>query len=311
MTVPSTAPSSKARLNRVAKVKDREPLLANSLYLLPAFTLLLILYVIPALMTIVLGFTDWQLGSPNINFIGFENFVELFTAENYRKSLLNTLKLNLFVVPISFFLALALALTINSLTRFVTFWQTVYFLPVTTTLVAMSVVWEWILHPQFGIVTKLLISLGREPINWLNDQNMVLYTIGFISIWQLVGYYMVLFIAGLSNIPKSLYEAARLDGARSPWERFIHVTWPMLGPTSLFVFIITMIKSFQIFDAVKVLTQGGPNKASEIMLYTIYSEGFQFFRTGLAAAIATLFFAVMLLLTLYQMRAFEKYVHYR
>jgi multiple sugar transport system permease protein len=294
-----------------SRVKDREPVLERSLYLLPAFLLLLLFYLIPALMTVAASFTDWQLGSLSFNWIGFSNFVEVFTTADYQKSLLNTLKLNLFVVPISFVLALGLALAINSLTRFAGFWQTVYFLPVTTAQVAMSVVWAWILHPQFGIVTRLLGLLGQEPINWLNDENTVLYAIGFISIWQLVGYYMVLFIAGLTSIPRNLYEAAWVDGARSPWDRFVHVTFPMLSPTSLFVLMITIIKSFQIFDAVQVLTQGGPNKASEIMLYTIYSEGFQFFRTGLAAAIATLFFAVMLLLTLYQMRVFEKYVHYR
>lgn len=161
------------------------------------------------------------------------------------------------------------------------------------------------------MVTRLLQFLGYGSINWLNDQRLVLYTIGFISIWQLVGYYMVLFTAGLLSIPKTLYEAAIVDGARSSWDRFCHVTWPMLGPTSLFVFMITVIKSSQIFDTVKVLTQGGPNNASEILLYTLYSEGFEFFRTGLASAIATLFFALMLLLTLYQMRVFEKYIHYR
>ncbi|NEQ47264.1 MAG: sugar ABC transporter permease [Leptolyngbya sp. SIOISBB] len=293
------------------KSRDRPPWLIQPLYLLPAFFLLLVFFVVPALTTIGISFTDWQLGSSSIDFIGLENYKELFTDEVYRKSLINTLKLDLFVVPVSFFLALGLALAINGLNRFQGFWQTVYFLPVTTTLVAMAQVWSWILHPQFGMVAQLFKLFGLTPINWLNDQSVVLYTIGFISIWQLVGYYTVLFIAGLLNVPKDLYEAALIDGARSPWDKFCHVTWPMLGPTSLFIFIITIIKSSQIFDTVKVLTQGGPNNASEILLYTLYSEGFEFFRTGLASAIATLFFAIMLLLTLYQMRVFEKYVHYR
>lgn len=294
-----------------AKNRDRTPWIIQPLYLLPAFFLLMVFFVVPALTTIGISFTDWQLGSPSIELIGIENYKELFTDEIYRKSLINTLKLDLFVVPVSFFLALGLALAINGLNRFQGFWQTVYFLPVTTTLVAMAQVWSWILHPQFGMVAQLFKLFGLTPINWLNDQSVVLYTIGFISIWQLVGYYTVLFIAGLLNVPKDLYEAALIDGARSPWDKFCHVTWPMLGPTSLFILIITIIKSSQIFDTVKVLTQGGPNNASEILLYTLYSEGFEFFRTGLASAIATLFFAIMLLLTLYQMQVFEKYVHYR
>ncbi|NEZ67698.1 sugar ABC transporter permease [Leptolyngbyaceae cyanobacterium CCMR0082] len=299
------------RVGTRVKSRDRTPWIIYPLYLLPAFFLLLVFFVVPALTTIGISFTDWQLGSSSIDLIGLDNYKELFTDEVYRKSLINTLKLDLFVVPVSFFLALGLALAINGLKRFQGFWQTVYFLPVTTTLVAMAQVWSWILHPQFGMVAQLFKLFGLTPINWLNDQSVVLYTIGFISIWQLVGYYTVLFIAGLLNVPKELYEAALIDGARSPWDKFCHVTWPMLGPTSLFIFIITIIKSSQIFDTVKVLTQGGPNNASEILLYTLYSEGFEFFRTGLASAIATLFFAIMLLLTMYQMRVFEKYVHYR
>ena len=301
----------RAHVGTLAKGRDRTPWLIQPLYLLPAFFLLLVFFVVPALTTIGISFTDWQLGSSSIELIGLENYKELFTDEIYRKSLINTLKLDLFVVPVSFFLALGLAVAINRLNRFQGFWQTVYFLPVTTTLVAMAQVWSWILHPQFGMIAQLFKLFGLTPINWLNDQSVVLYTIGFISIWQLVGYYTVLFIAGLLNVPKDLYEAALIDGARSPWDKFCHVTWPMLGPTSLFIFIITIIKSSQIFDTVKVLTQGGPNNASEILLYTLYSEGFEFFRTGLASAIATLFFAIMLLLTQYQMRVLEKYVHYR
>ena len=253
MTLPQKTTLASQSLNRQKTPNQTlDPLVMRPIYLLPAFLLLLVFFVIPALVTIVISFTDWRLGSLDIRFVGIDNYVELFTDDDYRKSLFNTLKLDLFVVPLSFFLALGIALAINSLTRLKAFWQTVYFLPVTTTLVAMSMVWQWILHPQFGVVTRLLQFFGYGSINWLNDQRLVLYTIGFISIWQLVGYYMVLFTAGLLSIPKPLYEAAIVDGARSAWDRFCHVTWPMLGSTSLFVFIITVIKSSQIFDTVKV-----------------------------------------------------------
>ncbi|MEL7083880.1 MAG: sugar ABC transporter permease [Cyanobacteria bacterium P01_A01_bin.3] len=300
---PSAPPVERQRESKL-------PLLEKPLYLLPAFGLMLTFVVIPTAVTIAIGFTDWELGLPDFSFIGFENYTELFTNPDYRKSLFNTLMLNCFVVPTSLGISLALALAINSLSRFQGFWQTVFFLPVTTSLVAMSIVWRWMLHPQFGLVNRLLEMVGLQSVNWLNNQSTVLFAIGCISIWQLVGYYMVLFLAGLIAIPKNLYEAAKVDGASSSIDRFIHVTWPMLGPTSLFVFVIVVIKSFQIFDTVKVLTQGDPNKASEIMLYTLYSEGFQFFRMGIASAVATVFFVIMLLLTLYQMRMFERHVHY-
>jgi multiple sugar transport system permease protein len=286
------------------------PFISKPFYLAPAFALLAIFFVLPALATLVISFTDWTLGAKKLAFVGVENYRELLAGDYFRLSLANTLKLNAFIIPASFVLALGLALAIHSTTRTAPLWQTVYFLPVTTTLVAMAFVWQWVLHPEFGVVAWVLGRLGAPPVNWLNDPSLVLYTIGFISLWQLVGYYMVLFLAGLLTIPPALYEAAEMDGARGALDRFLHVTWPMLGPTALFVFIVTVIKSFQIFDVVRVLTKGGPNKASEIILHTLYQEGFVFFRTGRAAAIATLFFLVMLALTLWQMRVLDRRVHY-
>ncbi len=286
------------------------PLIANALYLLPAFAVLAVFFLLPALATLGISFTDWTLGARKFTFVGLGNYLDLMASAEFRLSLVNTLKLNLFVIPASFLVALALALAIHNTVKLAPLWQTIYFLPVTTTLVAMAFVWQWVLHPEFGVVAWVLTGLGYQPVNWLNDSSLVLYTVGFISLWQLVGYYMVLFLAGLSSIPSSLYEAAAVDGARNPLDRFLHVTWPMLGPTALFVFVITVIKSFQIFDVVRVLTKGGPNKASEIVLHTLYQEGFVFLRTGRAAAIATLFFVVMLALTLYQMRVLDRRVHY-
>lgn len=292
-------------------VQARDPIITKPLYLLPAFLILLIFFLLPACVTVFISFTDWQLGGSNFSFVGISNYIELLQNEDFQKSISNTLLLNFFIVPLSFVVSLGLALTITSVSRASGFWQTIYFIPVTSNMVAMAVVWDYLLHPELGFVAQIFLSLGLEPINWLNDRSIVLFTIGFISMWQLIGYYTVLFLAGLLNIPKTLYEAALVDGAATSWDRFINITWPMLSPTSLFVFIITVIKSFQIFDVVKVLTEGGPDKASEIILHTLYQEGFIFFRMGNAASIATIFFAVMLALTLYQMRIFERYVHYR
>jgi multiple sugar transport system permease protein len=286
------------------------PLILKPFYLAPAFTLLAIFFLLPALATIAISLSNWTLGATTIAFVGLDNYRELLSSPDLLLSLGTTIKLTAFVLPASFILALFLALAIHSCIKTAAFWQTVYFLPVTTTLVAMAFVWQWVLHPEVGIVAWYLTRLGLPPVNWLNDPDLVLYTIGFISLWQLVGYYMVLFLAGLLSIPRALYEAAEVDGARHSIDRFAHVTWPMLGPTALFVFIITVIKSFQIFDVVRVLTRGGPNKASEIILHTLYQEGFVFFRTGRAAAIATLFFLVMLALTLYQLRVLDRRVHY-
>ena len=298
-------------MRRLPRRQDRSPLLAKPFYLAPAYFVLVVFFLLPALATIGISFTDWNLGQRDFSFVGLDNYVALFNSGDFHTSIRNTLLLNLFVVPASFVISLLLALAITSVTRWAAFWQTLYFIPVTSNLVAMAVVWDYLLHPELGFVAQLSLAAGFGPVNWLNDRDYVLYTVGFISMWQLLGYYTVLFMAGLLNIPDTLYEAARVDGAASPWDRFWHVTWPMLGPTSLFVFVITVIKSFQIFDVVKVLTEGGPDKASEIILHTLYQEGFVFFRMGAAASIATVFFFVMLLLTVYQMRIFERSVHYR
>jgi len=299
-----------ADASRAGQGFERTPLIVNPAYLSPAMAVLLVFFILPTFATIALSFTDWRLGAGSLSFVGLDNYRTLLSSSDFADTLWNTLKLNLFVIPTSFLMALLLALAIHSQARLAPFWQTVYFLPVTSTLVAMAIVWQWVLHPQVGMVAWALRQFGLEPINWLNDPELVLYTIGFISMWQLVGYYMVLFLAGLLAIPRHLYEAAEMDGARTGLDRFVHVTWPMLGPTALFVLIITIIKSLQIFDVVRVLTEGGPNGASEIVLHTLYQEGFIYFRTGIAAAIATLFFLVMLALTLYQMRVFDRRVHY-
>jgi multiple sugar transport system permease protein len=145
---------------------------------------------------------------------------------------------------------------------------------------------------------------------WLAEPELALATLAVIGVWQLFGFNMVLFLAGLVSIPKYLYEAAEMDGARSAWSRFRLVTWPMLGPVTMFVVLISAIRSFQVFDTVHVLTKGGPSKASEVLLYSMYTEGFEFFRSGLAAAIAVVFLAFVLVLTLIKSWLIERKVHF-
>ena len=166
------------------------------------------------------------------------------------------------------------------------------------TLIAMSIVWEFMLHPQFGLVNGLLHGIGLQGHSWLQDRRTALYSLCVIGIWQALGFNMVLFLAGLVSIPRQLYDAAEIDGAHSAWARFRLVTWPMLGPTTVFVVVITGIRSFQVFDTVHVLTKGGPSKSSEVLIHTMYVEGFEFFRSGYGAALTVVFLTFVLLLTL-------------
>ena len=272
----------------------------------------MLFFVLPALMTVAVSFTDWTLGKADFTWVGFDNYAYILTDPDFLKSLRNTVVLTVIVVPVSFVLSLGLALAIRSLGgRWGELWQTIYFLPVTASLVAMSVVWQWVLHPEVGIVAWLLSFFGAAAkINWLNDRDIVLFTLAFIIIWQMTGYYMVIFLTGLLQIPAEMYEAAQIDGADCAWTRFRHITWPLLTPTSFFIFILTIIKTFQVFDIVKALTRGGPEKASEILLYTMYQEGFSFFRTNIAASIATLYLLVMLGLPLWQNYVLGRRVNY-
>ncbi len=175
----------------------------------------------------------------------------------------------------------------------------------------MALAWQMLLHPSIGLLNAGLTRFGLPRQDLLSDRGLVIYTLAAIGIWQTIGYNMVLFLAGLSAIPQHLYEAAEIDGADRPWERFWTVTWPMLGPTTLFVAVITATQAFRVFETVATLTDGGPAFASDTLVYAIYREGFVYFKAGYASAITMVFFAFVLALTLLQFRILERRVHYR
>lgn len=276
----------------------------------PALVLILLFLIGPLICVALLSLTDYQLGASTLNYVGGKNYSEMFADRVFRKSLTNTLMYVAITVPGSVLLGLGAALLIEADRSLRTFYRAIYFLPVMATLIAMSIVWEFMLHPQFGIVNQLVKTLGLARIDWLQNQSVVLFTLSGIGIWQSLGFNMVLFMAGLTSIPKDLYEAAAVDGADSAIDRFRLVTWPMLGPVTLFVVVITAIRSFQVFDTVQVLTKGGPNKASEVLLYTMYSEGFEFFRSGYASAVTVVFLLFVLALSALKVFILDKRVHY-
>lgn len=276
----------------------------------PAFVLMLLMLIGPLAGVIVLSFTDYQLGAPSFSWIGLSNYHEMFADRVFWISLRNTLTYVAVVVPGAVALGLGIALLIQSGTGLRSFYRTIYFLPVMATLIAMAIVWEFMLHPQFGLVNGLLRGAGLQGHSWLQDRATALYALCVIGIWQAVGFNMVLFLAGLVSIPKHLYDAAELDGAESAWSRFALVTWPMLGPVTLFVVVISAIRSFQVFDTVQVLTKGGPSKSSEVLIYSMYTEGFEFFRSGYGAALTVVFLVLVLSLTLLKSLLGRKEVHY-
>jgi multiple sugar transport system permease protein len=263
----------------------------------PAVLLMLVFLIAPLLCVVALSFTDYQLGAPSISFAGISNYLEMTEDATVRASIVNTLIYVAVVVPASVALGLGAALLIDADGALRGFYRAAYFLPVMATLIAMAIVWGFMLDPRIGALNFGLRALGFRPLDFLHDRKLVLFTLCGIGIWQSVGFNMVLFMAGLTAIPGDLFEAAAMDGARRGASRFALVTWPMLAPVTLFTVVITAIRAFQVFDSVQVLTDGGPNKASEVMLHTIYAEAFGYFRVGYAAALVVVFLLFILALS--------------
>jgi len=276
----------------------------------PATALIVVFLIGPLVCIALLSLTDYQLGAKALRFVGLANYAEMFGDRVFRRSLENTLTYVGVVVPLSVFLGLGAALLIEASASLRGFYRTIFFLPVMATLIAMAVVWEFVLHPQFGMLNLALNAIGMTGQDWLHDRKIVLFTFCGIGVWQSLGFNMVLFMAGLTSIPRDLFEAAEVDGAGQAWNRFWTVTWPLLGPVTLFVVVISAIRSFQVFDAIQVLTKGGPNRASEVLLYTMYSEGFEYFRSGYAAAVTMVFLAFVLALALFKTWFLDRRVHY-
>lgn len=277
----------------------------------PAAAMMLLFTLIPAALVAIISLTDWKFGTATPSFVGARNYLELIEDRVFWKSLGNTLVYVGIYVPLSLVLGLGLALAVEASASFRGFYRTVFFLPVTTTFVAMAVVWEFMLHPDFGLVNVMLASVGLPKENWLAEPDWVLLALAAIGIWLRLGFYMVLFIAGLRSIAPELYEAAEIDGAKSGVRRFLLVTWPMLGPTTLFVAVIALIQSFQVFETVAVLTRGGPSKSSEVLVYTMYTEAFTFLRTAYASAITVVFMLIVFTITIIKTRVLDAKVHYQ
>lgn len=291
-------------------VQQRAEALAGYAFATPALILIVVLLILPIIMVLGMSLTDYQLGAVDWSFIGLKNYEALLSDGPFQRSLLNTLIYVAIVVPGSVIFALIVAILIYDRTRSKAIYQIIYFLPVTTTLIAMSVVWHFVLNPSLGPVTAFARVLGYQDFDVFGDPDLVLLGLAVIGIWQLVGFNMILFIAGLTAIPRDLYDAADIDGADHAFDRFWCVTWPMLGPTTLFVVVTTTITAFRVFDTVAVITRGNPMGRSDVMLYSMYMVGFQDFNIGYASAITMVFLVIVLIVALLQAFVIDRRTHY-
>nr|WP_186393617.1 MULTISPECIES: sugar ABC transporter permease [unclassified Pannonibacter] len=288
--------------------RERQMMMRGLMFAAPASLLLLGIYILPVIILAGFSVTDYRLGALSLHFIGLDNFAQAFSDPVFMRALRNTALYAALVIPFGVGLGLGAALLVNARKRSRSFWEVAYFLPVTATLVAMATVWQFLLHPSIGPVNAAIKWLGFSPVSFLSDPALLIPSMAIIGIWQVLGFNMVLFLAGLTAIPQDLYEAARLDGARSPLDRFLTVTWPMLGPTTLFVVVTTSISAFKVFETVAVLTKG--RFGSETLLFALYLEGFEYSNTGYAAALTLLFLAIVLVLSIGQTVHMDRKVHY-
>ena len=275
-------------------------------FIAPALFLIVTCFFLPVIAGLLLSLTDFDLyaiASPDAaRFVGLAHYGRLLHDPDFRQALLNTLYFVAVGGPLSVAVSLGAALLLASrLARFPTFYRSVYFAPVVTTLVAVAVVWRYLDHPRYGLLNLALGAIGIHPIDWLGDPHWAMPAIILLAVWKNFGYNMLILIAGLQRIPDELYEAAMLDGA-GWWSRFRHVTLPGLAPMLLFVSVLTMLGNFQLFAEPYVMTQGGPLRSTTSLVMLMYEEGFRWWRMGHAAAIAFLLFLVMLAGTALQLR---------
>ena len=279
---------------------------AALLFLSPALFVLAIFFFIPVLAGFALSVTDFDLYAigdiHNLRFIALQNYAALLRSEVFWTAFLNTLYFAVAGGPLTVAASLAAALLVNAkAARWKPLFRTIYFAPVVTTLVAVAIVFRFLYHPRFGMINRALESIGLHGVDWLSDPHLAMPAIIAVAVWKNFGYNMIIFIAGLQNIPDELYEAARIDGA-GEWKQFRHVTLPMLGPTFLFVGIVTAIGYLQLFAEPYVMTHGGPLNRTLSAVMLMYQQGFKFFRMGYAAAVAFLLFLTIAAATAVQMR---------
>ncbi|NOU69359.1 ABC transporter permease subunit [Paenibacillus sp. LMG 31461] len=294
------------------KVKSkalRRNRLTGYTFLLPNILGFLIFICLPVCASFLMSFTEWN-GFGEIKWAGISNYTHLWRDETFRISLFNSLIMTAVSVPVTLFLAILAAVALNKGLRGVKIFRTAIFLPHITATIAVAVVWQLLYNPTMGPINGILRSIGIDnPPMWLASTQWALVSVIIVSIWHSIGYYMVLYLAGLQGIPKDLYEAAEIDGAGKV-AQFRKITVPMLSPVIFFTVIMGIINSFKVFDLVFVLTKGGPGRSTHMLVYDIYYTAFQRFEYGYASAMAYVLFTIILIITLIQFRGQKRWVNY-
>jgi multiple sugar transport system permease protein len=262
----------------------------------------------PMALGLYLSFTDWDILRPPA-FVGLKNWGTLLTDELLWRAVGQTLYYAVASVAGTTALSLGLALALNQRLRSIGLYRTFFFLPAVTSVIAIAAVWRWLYNSEYGLLNALIDQAGFRPLNWLGDSSLAMPAVILMSVWRSAGFNTVLFLAGLQGVPQEYYEAAQIDGA-SAWSRFRHITVPLVSPTTFFVVVNSLIGSWQVFEQVYILTRGGPHLSTVTVVYLIYSNGFEWYKTGYAAAMAYGLFLIILLFTAVQFLLQRRWVFY-
>lgn len=277
------------------------------LMLAPALIGTIIFIFIPVIGSFTISLTEWDLITP-AKFVGLNNYINLLTDKTFYQVLLITTIYAVCTVFLGVIIPIVLAISLNQKIKGLVYFRTAYFIPVVTPMIVVAVVWSWIFDPNNGIINYLLTNIGIDkPPLWLFDSKWALIAIIIVSVWKNIGYNMLIFLANLQSIPESLYEAAIIDGA-NPINAHYRITLPMLTPAIFFVSIMNTISAFQIFDLIYLMTQGGPENSTMVIVYWLYKNAFEFFKVGYSSSIAYILFIIILILTIFQWKLRKKWV---
>jgi ABC-type sugar transport system permease subunit len=306
-STPSAAVPALAGARAHRRLRWREESRFAWLSLAPALAFFALFVGFPVAYAFYLSFHEWNLMSPAPEWVGLANYRELLGDATFGRSLLQTALFTLGITACLVVLSLATALLLDQKLRHIRLYRTISYLPAVTSVVAIGIVWLWIFDPQFGLLNQALRGLGVDGPHWLADTRLALWCLVIAAAWRNVGYFATIFLAGLQSIDGTFYEAARIDGAGA-WGCFRRITLPLLRPTTLFVVVVSVILSFQVFALVYVMTSGGPAGATSVVVFYLYQQAFTYFRMGYASAVGYVLFGVIFVLTLVQFRFFGKHV---
>ena len=275
--------------------------LSGYLFILPALAIIGIFFIVPAIQLFALAYTDYNMMRGSGDFIGFTNFIKVFQDKEFLNSLWVTFKLAVFIVPVQTFIALVMATFVNEKIRGIKVFRTIYFIPAITSFVAVAIIWKQMYNPSFGLMNTLLETIGLGPYQYLSSPSQAVLAMGITCVWKSWGYFMVIFLSGLQEVPAEIYEASRIDGANAV-QKFFYITVPMVKKTTLFVLIITTMDAIKLFIPAFTMTSGGPNGATDTAVHHIWRQAFRLEQVGPAAAMSTVLFVIIVIITILQFK---------